>query len=35
VEEMGALYMKELAIASAAALGTHSPKKGEGDHKKK
>mmetsp|Transcript_37958 Transcript_37958/g.94054 ORF Transcript_37958/g.94054 Transcript_37958/m.94054 type:complete len:143 (-) Transcript_37958:2407-2835(-) len=34
LEEMGALYLKELEIASAAALGTHKINKGEGDHKK-
>jgi len=32
LEEMGALYLKELAIASAAALGKHNPKDGEGAH---
>ena len=31
--EMEALYLKELAIASAAARGEHKPKLGEGDHK--
>lgn len=34
LEAMGKLYMKELAIAGAAAVGAHTPKKGEGDHKK-
>jgi fructose-bisphosphate aldolase, class I len=33
LKEMEALYLKELAIASAAASGTHVPKNGEGDHK--
>jgi len=32
LEEMGALYLKELAIAGAAALGKHNPKDGEGAH---
>ena len=33
LQEMEALYLKELAVASAAALGKHMPKAGEGDHK--
>merc|ERR1711879_334412 len=33
IEEMGALYKKELAVASAASKGTHSPAAGEGAHK--
>jgi len=32
LEEMGALYLKELEMASAAALGKHNPKDGEGSH---
>lgn len=32
LEEMSELYIKELKIASAAALGNHEPGKGEGDH---
>ena len=35
LEEMGELYMKELAVAGAAALGQHERQKGEGDHKGK
>jgi len=35
IEEMGALYLKELGIASAAALGEHIPKDGEGSHSAK
>jgi fructose-bisphosphate aldolase class I len=35
LEAMGELYMKELAIAGAAALGKHAPEAGEGDHKGK
>ena len=35
LDAMGELYMKELKIASAAALGKHERKKGEGDHKGK
>lgn len=31
--EMEALYLKELAVASAAAKGEHAPGKGEGDHR--
>ena len=31
--EMEKLYLQELAVASAAALGKHQPKSGEGDHK--
>jgi len=34
LEAMGALYLKELEMASAAALGTYTRGKGEGDHKK-
>eukprot|EP00931_Biecheleriopsis_adriatica_P086330 TRINITY_DN61024_c0_g1_i1.p1 TRINITY_DN61024_c0_g1~~TRINITY_DN61024_c0_g1_i1.p1 ORF type:complete len:456 (+),score=103.46 TRINITY_DN61024_c0_g1_i1:52-1419(+) len=30
--EMGELYLKELSIASAASLGKHVPKDGEGSH---
>lgn len=33
LEAIGALYVAELAIASAAALGTHTRKGTEGDHK--
>eukprot|EP00854_Cymbomonas_tetramitiformis_P007575 gene7575-9021_t len=33
LEEMSALYLEELKIASAAALGKHTPGPGEGDHK--
>jgi len=33
IEEMGQLYLKELAIACAAAKGELSPKEGEGAHK--
>jgi len=32
LKEMGELYLKELQIASAAALGKHSPEKGDGVH---
>ncbi|CAE7518036.1 FBPA [Symbiodinium natans] len=32
LEEMEELYLKELAIASAAAKGEHSPAAGDGDH---
>lgn len=32
LEEMSDLYLKELKIASAAALGKHNPAPGEGDH---
>lgn len=32
LEEMGALYLKELKIAAAAAKGQHEPKEGEGSH---
>jgi fructose-bisphosphate aldolase class I len=32
IDEMGALYLKELGIASAAALGQHTPAAGEGAH---
>jgi len=32
LKEMGELYLKELKIAGAAALGKHSPKEGEGAH---
>lgn len=32
---MGDLYMKELAVAGAAALGKHTREPGEGDHKGK
>jgi fructose-bisphosphate aldolase class I len=35
LEKMGELYMKELAIASAAALGKHERGKGDGDHEGK
>ena len=35
LEAMGELYMKELAVAGAAALGKHAPEAGEGDHKGK
>eukprot|EP00882_Tetradesmus_deserticola_P020808 GHRQ01022490.1.p1 GENE.GHRQ01022490.1~~GHRQ01022490.1.p1 ORF type:complete len:264 (+),score=124.26 GHRQ01022490.1:90-794(+) len=31
--EMQALYLQELAVASAAATGQHKPQPGEGDHK--
>jgi fructose-bisphosphate aldolase class I len=31
--EMEALYLQELAVASAAAKGEYKPKAGEGDHK--
>jgi hypothetical protein len=31
--EMEALYLQELAVASAAAKGAYKPKAGEGDHK--
>lgn len=33
LKEMEALYLSELAVASAAAKGEHKPKAGEGDHK--
>lgn len=33
LEAMGDLYMKELAIAGAAARGEHTPAAGDGDHK--
>ena len=33
LEEMGALYIKELEIAGKAALGQHDWKDGEGSHK--
>jgi len=32
IEDMGALYLKELAIAGAAAVGKHEPQAGEGAH---
>lgn len=32
LQEMGALYIKELKVASLAAKGQHNPAKGEGDH---
>eukprot|EP00192_Tetraselmis_astigmatica_P005643 CAMPEP_0117667872 /NCGR_PEP_ID=MMETSP0804-20121206/11216_1 /TAXON_ID=1074897 /ORGANISM="Tetraselmis astigmatica, Strain CCMP880" /LENGTH=442 /DNA_ID=CAMNT_0005475663 /DNA_START=18 /DNA_END=1346 /DNA_ORIENTATION=+ len=32
LDEMSELYLKELKIASAAALGKHTPAEGEGDH---
>lgn len=35
LQEMEALYLKELKIASDAAKGVHVPKPGEGDHKPK
>ena len=31
--EMEQLYLRELAVASAAARGEHKPKAGEGDHR--
>lgn len=33
LKEMEALYLQELAVASAAAKGAYTPKAGEGDHK--
>jgi hypothetical protein len=33
LKEMEALYLAELAVASAAAKGLHVPKAGEGDHR--
>jgi fructose-bisphosphate aldolase class I len=35
LDEMGAMYLAELKIASAAAKGQHEPKEGEGSHKGK